>query len=128
VTKNSSVTVGVIRRTELAISCTRRTAGDTVVIASPGPPDRVPHKDVEGVRHETYLIACGSYRHIENLAASQPLAAWHLTPLLVDNPDNWNDALFRCGTRAAVVIGLGCREECHYSQHRQPTTRLRASL
>ena len=59
VIKNSGVTVHVIRRTELPIGCTSRAAGDTVVIAAPGPPHGVTHRDAECVRHEAYLFPDG---------------------------------------------------------------------
>ena len=55
--KNPSVTIGIIRRTELPIGCTRRAAGDTVVIAAPGPSHGVTHRDVECVGHEAYFIS-----------------------------------------------------------------------
>ena len=128
VRKNSSVTVRVIRRTELPISCARRAAGDTVVIAAPGPPHGVTHEDVECVRHKPYFVSCRPHRHIENLAASQSSTASHLTSVLIDNPDDWNSALFSCGVSVAVVVGFSCGQECHPKQHYQPASPLRTSL
>jgi len=117
VRKNSSVTVRVIRRTEPPIGCTRRATGDTVVIAAPGPPHRVTHEDVECVRHKPYFVSCRPHRHIENLAASQSRAASHLVPVLIDNPDHWNSALFSCRVSVVVVVGFSCGQECDRSQY-----------
>ena len=128
VRKNSSVTVRVIRRTELPISCARRAAGDTVVIAAPGPPHGVTHEDVECVRHKPYFVSCRPHRHIENLAASQSSTASHLTSVLIDNPDDWNSALFSCGVSVAVVVGFSCGQECHSKQHCYPTSPRCSSL
>jgi hypothetical protein len=128
VRKNSSVTVRVIRRTELPISCARRAAGDTVVIAAPGPPHRVADRDVECVRHKPYCVSRRPHRHIENLAASQSSTASHLTAVLIDNPDDWNSALFSCRASVAVVVGFSCGQECHPKQHYQPTTPQCSSL
>ena len=126
--KNSSVTVRVIRRTELPISCARRAAGDTVVIAAPSPPHRVAERDVECVRHKPYFVSRRAHRHIENLAASQPPAAWHLTAVLIDNPDGRKNALFSCGGGAPIVAGFGCRQECRRDEHCQPTSQLRSCV
>jgi len=129
VRKDSCLAVHVIRRTELPISLgTRRAAGDTVVIAAPGPPHRVADRDVECVRHKPYCVSCRPHSHIENLAASQSSTAWHLTAVLIDNPDDWNSALFSCRVRVAVVVGFSCGQECHPKQHYQPTTPLCSSL
>ena len=57
VRKDSRVTIHVIRRTELPISCARRATGDTVVIASPGPPHGVADRDVQCVGDKAYLIS-----------------------------------------------------------------------
>jgi hypothetical protein len=95
-----------------------------MVIASPGPTHRVPYHDVERVRHKTYFVACGSHRHIENLAASRPFAILHLPAVLIDNPDNWNNAPFRRRPSAAVVIGLSYGRECNHSYHGQPANSL----
>jgi hypothetical protein len=95
-----------------------------VLIASPGPPHCVPNPDVERVRHKTYFVACGSYRHIENLAAGQPFAALHLPAVLIDNPDDWNNVLFRHRASTAVVIRLSYGQGCNHSYHCQPTSPL----
>jgi hypothetical protein len=126
--ENSGVAVRVIRRTELPISCARRAAGDTVVIAAPGPPHRVADRDVECVRHKPYFVSRRPHRHIENLAAGQSSTASHLTAVLIDNPDDWNSALFSCRVRVAVVVGFSCGQECHPKQHYQPTSPRYSSL
>jgi hypothetical protein len=101
--KNSSVTVRVIRRTELPVGCVTSAAGNTVVVAAPGPPHRVADRDVECVRHKPDWVSRRSYSHIENLAASQAPAAWHLTAVLIDNPDGRKSELFSCCGGAAIV-------------------------
>lgn len=121
VTKNSSVAISVSRRTELAVSCTRGAARDTMVIASPGPPHRVAYPNVERIRHKTNLVACGPYCDIENLAAGQPFAALHLMTLLIDNSDNWNNAPFSRRASDAIVIGLSYGRKCNRGGHCQPT-------
>ena len=50
VVKDSGFTVHVIRRTKLPIRDARRTTGDTVGIARPGPAHCVAHADVDGIR------------------------------------------------------------------------------
>ena len=105
VIKNSCVTIHVIGGTELLVGCARGAAGNTVGVAAPGPSHGVADGDVQCVGDKAYLVSRRSYRHIENLAASQPPAARHLTALLIDNPDAWKSALFR----TALVIGFSCR-------------------
>ena len=90
----------------MPVGCARGAAGNTVVVAAPGPSHSVAHRDVQGVGDKAYLVSRRSYRHIENLAASQPPAAWHLTALLIDNPDGRKNALFSCGGGAAIVAGF----------------------
>jgi len=44
--KDSCVTIHVIRRTELPVGCVTSAAGNTVVVAAPGPSHGVAQRDV----------------------------------------------------------------------------------
>ena len=59
VSKYSRVTVHVIRRTELPVSCAGSavTAGDTVDVAAPGPPHGVAHRNVQCVGDKANLVS-----------------------------------------------------------------------
>jgi hypothetical protein len=99
-----------------------------MVIAAPGPPHSVAHRNAQCVRDKSQFVSRRPYRHIENLAATQSSAACHLTAALIDNPDRWSNALFSCRASATVIVGFSCRQECHRNQDYQPTSPLRSSL
>jgi hypothetical protein len=57
VRKDSRVTIHVIRRTEFPVGCARGAAGNTVVVAAPGPSGGVAHRDVQCVGDKAYLVS-----------------------------------------------------------------------
>ena len=118
VVKYSRVTVHVIGRTKLPINCAGSavTAGDTVEVAAPGPPHGVTNRDVDRIRHKLKFVVHRPDRHVENLAATQSPAVWHLATVLIENSDGTGSAIFSCRGSAAVVVGFSCGQECHGSQ------------
>jgi len=107
--KNSGITVHVIRRTELPVSCTRDTACDAVVITAPGPPHGVAHRNAQYVWDKPQFVSHRPHRHIENLAASQSPTAPCLPAILIENPDGCTGVLFRCCAGTALITRLNWR-------------------
>jgi hypothetical protein len=108
VRKDAGVTVCVIRGTELPVSYARLTTRDTVVVAAPSPAHGIANGNVQCVGNKPQFVSDRPHSHVENLAASLPFVALHLTTVLIENSDDWDRAAFSCRGSAAVVAGFSC--------------------
>lgn len=94
--KNSQVAVRVIRGTEQPIGGARRTAGDAVAAAAPGPPYRVTCENVDCGRYELKTVSNRADSYIEGLALRQRNAARCVLTVLIDNADDPGFGLLLC--------------------------------
>jgi len=106
--KNSSVAVGIIRRTKLFIGNARSAAGDAMATADPRPSHCVAYVDADFDRHKRETLPDG---HIENLAGTKRHTVRHWLPVLVDNSKDSESALFLCRESAVSVSRVSLRQK-----------------
>jgi len=124
--KDSCVAIHVVRRTKFAIGSARGAAGNTVVIAAPGPSHCVAHRNGDRVGDKAYFVSLRSYRYIENLATGRASTTLYRPAVLIYDPDACTGVPYRYGTTRALIARLNWRQECHYKKNCQParTTRV----
>jgi hypothetical protein len=97
VVKSSLVAVHIIRGTVLSVGSARIAAGNTVVVAGPGPSHSVAHRDVDCVRHKHEPALPD--RYIYNLTSARRHAAHRRVAVLIHNVNGGGRLmlLLRCG-------------------------------
>jgi len=109
VVKSSLVAVHIIRGTVQSVGSARIAAGDTVVIASPGPAHCVPHRDVHCVRHKQE--AALTHRYIYNLTGARWHTAHGRSSVLIHNMDGVNGSMLLLRYRDVSIARFGWRRD-----------------